>query len=220
MGSCARGVYVGRRRCRSISGDGRRLRRRGDHHDLRVGRRRRAFRRGASAGGGGQDGEPPETFYDPNGTIIYADQPTMPQIAAAQPGDVLLFEPGEHDRIDLDDITSSACDPLVLVSLDPDDPALIGNTTNPGWDTIGIERSSYVVVENLIVEGGITGIRVEGSDHVIVLRNEIRESNHSGFNVRDRSQYVDFIGNLIHHTGRSEPMSAVESIDLTDANDA
>jgi len=146
-----------------------------------------------------------KSFYDPDGTIIYADQPTMPQIEAASPGDVLLFEPGEHDRIDVDDFISTECDPLVLVSLDPDNPAVIKNTTNPGWEGLGVEDSEYVVVENLIVEGGLSGIRVASSKHVIVIRSEIRLTGHSGFSVKSNSQYVDFIGNEIHDTGQSEP---------------
>lgn len=153
----------------------------------------------------GSGDPPPTSFYDPRGTIIYADQPTMPQIEAASPGDVLLFEPGEHDRLDVDDLVSTECDPLVLVSLDPDDPAVIKNTTNPGWEALGVEDSEYVVIENLIVEGGLSGIRIASSKHVIVLGTEIRLTNHSGLAVKSNSQYVDFIGNVIHDTGQSEP---------------
>ncbi|MEM6292788.1 MAG: right-handed parallel beta-helix repeat-containing protein [Myxococcota bacterium] len=159
---------------------------------------------GSSSGGPG-DSDELESFWDPDGTVIYADQATMPQIEAASPGDVLLFEPGEHDRIDIDGFVSSECDPLVLVSLDPDNPAIIRNTTNPGWETLGVANSSYVVIENLILEGGISGIRIEESDHAIITRSEIRLTNHAGLNINTASAHVDFIGNSIHDTGQSEP---------------
>ncbi|MEM6730151.1 MAG: right-handed parallel beta-helix repeat-containing protein, partial [Myxococcota bacterium] len=147
----------------------------------------------------------PASYYDPGGTVIYADEPTMRQIRDASPGDVLLFEPGEHDRIDIDDFVSTECDPLVLTSLDPENPAVIKNSTIPGWEALGIGNSEYVVIENLIVEGGLSGILIQGSSHVIVTRSEIRLTNHSGLAVNSRSQHVDFIGNVIHDTGQSEP---------------
>jgi len=159
----------------------------------------------SSGSGGSPSGGERESYTDPNGTIIFADQPTMPQTNAASPGDTLLFEPGEHDRIDVDDVMSTECAPLVLASLDPADPALIKNTTNPGWEALGVEGSEYVVIEDLIVEGGLSGIRVARSDHVIILRTEIRYTGHSGLSVNSNSHYVDFVGNTIHDTGQSEP---------------
>jgi|GEM_PF-4284791 len=155
---------------------------------------------GNAGTGGGTTGGSAETFHDPNGTIIYADDATQPQIDAASPGDVLLFEPGEHDRFSLDGWNSSECDPLVLVSQDPSNPAKIRNPDRS--ITIKIDNSSHIVVENLEVEGGLYGIQIATSDHIIVLNNDFHDSEQEGCKVKSRSTYVDILGNKIHHTGR------------------
>lgn len=69
-------------------------------------------------------------------------------------------DPEGFDRIDMDDLTGAPCALIALTSLDPENPALIRNSTAPGWEALGISNSEYVVIENVVVEGGLSGMLV------------------------------------------------------------
>lgn len=138
---------------------------------------------------------------EPSGTIIYADQPTQAQIDAASPGDTLLFEPGTHDKISLSGIIATECAPLVLMSLDPNDPAKIYEASIDGGKGVHVFESKYIVIDNVIVEGALYGMDIQHSEYIIVKNCEIMNTGQEGTKTRDRSRHIDWINNKIHDTG-------------------
>ena len=86
---------------------------------------------------------------------------TQTQVDNASPGDTLLFETGIHGEIDLNDIINTECDPMVLMSQDPLNPATIYRSTISSGEALAIRRSEYIIVENLIMDGGMFGTWIE-----------------------------------------------------------
>lgn len=136
-----------------------------------------------------------------NTITILKNQNTQNQIDQAQPGDTLLFEAGDHDRIDIHSIVSSECNPLVLMSLDPNNPARIYEPSLSTDRSLHIFESEYVVVDNLIIEGALYGVDVQHSVHIVVKNCEVKNTGQEGTKTRDRSRHIDWINNKIHDTG-------------------
>lgn len=146
-------------------------------------------------------GDPGGNGSGPTGTIIYANQATQPQIDAASPGDTLLFESGVHDKISLNGIIATECAPLVLMSLNPNDPAKIFESNINGGKGIHIFESEYIIVDNLLVEGALYGIDVQHSEYIVVKNCQVMNTGQEGTKTRDRSRHIDWINNKIHDTG-------------------
>jgi hypothetical protein len=133
--------------------------------------------------------------------VVDPNQNTQNQVDQASPGDTLLFAPGTHDKIDIHSIISTECDPLVIMSQDVNDPAVIYEPNLNSDRAIHIFESEYVIIENLIAEGALYGIDVQHSEYIIVRDCEVRNTGQEGTKTRDRSRHVDWINNKIHDTG-------------------
>jgi hypothetical protein len=111
---------------------------------------------------------------------VYQGTPTTYQqlLPLLRPGDTLLLQPGLYDDpkyppgLALFDLHGTADDPIVITGPEEGPPVIfVGRSTH---NTIRVDRSSYLIVRNLEVNGrdrGGDGVKAQGLAHHITLEN-------------------------------------------------
>jgi hypothetical protein len=115
-------------------------------------------------------------------------------------GGVIYVRPGTYDCMDLSDRNHTREAPLLIEGTGRD-VVFNGHCSY----TIDIENSSYVAIRNLAVTGGLVGIRVAKSDHVILDTLEVSQNRQAGFHIGSNSSDVDLVNSHIHDTGTENP---------------
>ncbi|MGH1439805.1 MAG: hypothetical protein ACRBBR_06825 [Cellvibrionaceae bacterium] len=114
-------------------------------------------------------------------------------------GGVIYVRSGTYGCVDLSDRNHSRQAPLLIEGLG--DVVFNGNCSY----TIDIEDSSYIAIRNISVTGGLDGVRVTRSDHVILDNLDISQSRQAGVHIGTNSSYVDVLNSEIHDTGTQNP---------------
>ena len=126
-----------------------------------------------------------------------------------QPGDSLLLHGGVYSQTGRRAITctGTATAPVVIACFPGEAPVL----TRPADEidtrnNIELVGCRYLVLHGLHFQGGNSGLRVVGGDHVTIEGCEIHDTGNNALAINaDGSTYDAFVirGNEIHHTGRS-----------------
>jgi parallel beta-helix repeat protein len=125
-------------------------------------------------------------------------------IVSAKGGDTVMVAAGTYSPLIIKNLNFTAEKPLVIKSAEKGG-AIIKSTTIKSGSALEILNCSYIKFEGFIIEGGLWGLYVKSSDHIIVLNNEVRNTGQEGIHVGYSSKYVDVIGNHVHHTGNTNP---------------
>lgn len=126
-----------------------------------------------------------------------------------QPGDTLVLRGGTYSQSARRAITcvGTAASPIVIMPY-PGERALLTRPAD-NIDTannIEVVGCSYLSLLNLAFQGGSSGMRVIGGDHLTIQGCEIYETGNNGIAVNSGTYTYDgFVirGNEIHHTGLS-----------------
>ncbi|AGA80398.1 Ig-like domain-containing protein [Echinicola vietnamensis] len=120
-------------------------------------------------------------------------------IQNANGGDELVFSPGTYSKVLIQNRQFTENAPLIIKS-DGTGEVIFETVTNTGT-AFKIINSSYIVLQGVFVRGGLNGIVLEGSDHIMILNNDISGPGQAGIHVHYSCSYVDIIGNHIYNTG-------------------
>ena len=142
-------------------------------------------------------------------TIAAGDEEFENVANTLQPGDTLALRGGTYSQSARRAITcvGSAAAPIVIMSY-PGERAIL---TRPAdnidtQNNIEVVGCSYLHLLNLAFQGGSSGMRVIGGDHLTIEGCEIYETGNNGIAVNSGTySYDGFVirGNEIHHTGLS-----------------
>ncbi len=125
-------------------------------------------------------------------------------INMAKGGDTIAVEAGTYSALQIQDLNFSAENPLVVRSVNPGD-ALILNTSITSGSAVEIRDCSYIRFEGFEIQGGLWGVYVKSSHHIILSGNEVKETGQEGIHIGYSSKYIDVIDNHVHDTGNTNP---------------
>jgi hypothetical protein len=127
----------------------------------------------------------------------------MSALGSTGGGGVIYVRSGTYGCIDLSDRYHTREAPLLIEGIDSD-VVFNGNCSY----TIDIENSSYIAIRNLAVTGGLAGVNVASSAHVIFDNLEVSQNRQAGIHIGINSSYVDVVNSHIHDTGTENPQWA------------
>ncbi|MFC2123199.1 nitrous oxide reductase family maturation protein NosD [Bacteroidota bacterium] len=125
-------------------------------------------------------------------------------LSTAKGGDTIMVEAGTYPAQQIQDLNFTADKPLVIKSFEKGG-AIIKSVSNKSGTTLEIRDCSYIKFEGFVIEGGLWGLYVKSSDHIILTNNEIRDTGQEGIHIGYSSKYIDVIGNHVHDTGNTNP---------------
>jgi parallel beta-helix repeat protein len=125
-------------------------------------------------------------------------------INRAKGGDTIMVETGTYTALQLLDLNFSAESPLIVRSVKPGG-AVIKNVSIISGSTLEIRNCSFIWFEGFVIQGGLWGVYVKSSHHIILSGNEVKETGQEGIHIGYSSKYIDVIDNHVHHTGKTNP---------------
>jgi hypothetical protein len=127
----------------------------------------------------------------------------MSALGSTGGGGVIYVRSGTYGCIDLSDRYHTREAPLLIEGIGSN-VVFNGNCSY----TIDIENSSYIAIRNLAVRGGLAGVNVASSEHVIFDNLEVSQNRQAGIHIGINSSYVDVVNSHIHDTGTENPQWA------------
>ena len=125
-------------------------------------------------------------------------------IEMARAGDTIFVDPGRFTSLQIQDLHFSAEKPLVIKSVKQYGAVIKNNSISTGT-ALEVLNCSYIWFDGFVFEGGLWGIYVKSSNHLILTNNEVRGTGQEGIHIGYSSKYVDVIGNHVHDTGKTRP---------------
>jgi hypothetical protein len=122
------------------------------------------------------------------------------EIESAQGGDIIRISPGTYGPINLSNIRHSSSD-YVLIENAGTGAVIVRNESISGGSALEMNNCSYFVFSNIRFEGGMWGMFIYQSDHLIFSSCEITATGQEGIHIFDGSSYVDILGCRIWDTG-------------------
>lgn len=115
-------------------------------------------------------------------------EPLQAAVDRALPGSTILLAPGVYAPV-------TVSKPLALVAREPGTAIIRGPADRP---LVHVRRTHDVTLQGLRLEGGHTGILVEGSQLVRIMHNQLQGAERAGIRLSDASGQV--VGNEVGAT--------------------
>lgn len=115
--------------------------------------------------------------------------------------DTILVKSGTYAEVNISNRKFTSMRPLVILGENPGQ-VTIKRTDISGGTAFKIVNCSYIVVKNLVIEGGMWGCYIQQSDHIIFRNNEVLNTGQEGMHINNRSRFIDIIDNHIHDSGK------------------
>ncbi len=125
-------------------------------------------------------------------------------INMAKGGDTIMVTAGTYSALHIQDLNFTAEKPLVIKSIEKGGAVIKSETIKSG-STLEIRNCSYIKLDGFVIEGGLWGVYIKSSDHIILMDNEVKETGQEGIHIGYSSKYIDVIGNHVHDTGNTNP---------------
>ena len=138
-------------------------------------------------------------------TVVDVGDDLRAALTGLVPGDTISLAPGTHvltQRMLLE-ATGTAVAPIVITSLDPENPAIIRRVA-ADQNIIDIGVGHYLVIDNVRFQGGSRGVRLIETSDVTFTRCEIFDTDDVALSANDSGQDYERLTithNNLHDTG-------------------
>ena len=139
--------------------------------------------------------------------IVQSGDDLDDQVEAAEGGDTVLIGPGTYGPISLYEKNYSALAPLVIMSDGTGTVTIEANLPSSG-SAVDFDNCSYIVIEGVVLNEGLTCFYVDACHHIVIKDNEIKNAGQGGIHIGLSSTYIDMTGNYIHDLGLTNPQWA------------